>query len=85
MGPQVSKTIFFFSVLGHSQESEPVELDEEAEGGIDSDASELQPSFDQPSELFQTAAKDPMQAHSAFSAPPISQEVACSLLESSSS
>jgi len=84
MGPQLSKTIFLFSVLGHSQESEPVEL-EEAEGGIDSDALELQPSFDQPSELFQTAAKDPMQAHSAFFAPPISQEVACSLLESSSS
>ena len=55
--------------------------DEEAAVGIDSDESELQPSFDQPSEVLQTAAEDPAQTHSAFSAA-IFQEAAFSFLES---
>jgi hypothetical protein len=42
---RVAKQFSSFSVLGDFQESEPIELDEEAELGKDSDESELPPSF----------------------------------------
>ena len=56
---QLSRLFSSFSLLGHSQESEPKKL----EVGVDSDSDEpeLQPSFDQPSEVFQTAAEDSVQ------------------------
>ena len=73
-------------VLGDSQESEPIMTDEEVETGTASDESEKsQPSFDQPSEVFQAASEDPVQTHSVFSAPANSQEAGFSLLEFSSS
>ena len=42
---RAAKQFSSFSVLGDFQESEPIELDEEAELGKDSDESELPPSF----------------------------------------
>jgi len=42
--------------------------DEEVETGTASDESEKsQPSFDQPSEVFQAASEDPVQTHCVFS------------------
>ena len=56
-----------------------------SEVGIDSDESELQASFDQPSEVFQAAAEDPTQTHIVFYAPAISRESGFSLSLFSSS
>jgi hypothetical protein len=81
--PWLARHFFQFSVIRtHSQESEPITLDEEAEVGTDSDETVLQPSLDQPSGVFQIAAGDPAQTHGTFSAPAISQEAAFSFLVS---
>ena len=47
--PRLARHFFQFSVIRTpSKESEPIELDEDAEVGIDSDETEMQPYFDQP-------------------------------------